>query len=214
MMNGWQNLDKQLKEHSDKAPYKMPVFGASNLNQAGLATGLANDLSNVLEYAHMEWPKIIEELNSPISLPDRYDALLGYSALMESGNLKNPVLHRAKVTSQLYFDLIYFRDRILMLLRQIILQEPGKFGQTKYLCEWLEIVGDNQFAKMIRALRNGFAHGKWAYLPNYSGIVFYPENSPPYTRHEINQDELQLMHVLLYAFQLVFFTLVHAKFPK
>ncbi|MDP2917747.1 MAG: hypothetical protein Q8O16_07465, partial [Dehalococcoidia bacterium] len=51
-----------------------------------------------------------------------------------------------------------------------------------------------------------FAHGKWDYLSGYSGLVFFPEQKPPYSRHEILQEELNLMHVLLYGFQLVFFT--------
>lgn len=213
-MNGWQNLDRQLKELSDTAPHEVPVFSSSNLNQANLATGLASDLSNVLGYYHLEWPSIIEELNLPVSLPDRYDALLGYHALTELGNLPNPVLQRARIVTQLYFDLIYFRDRILIFLRETILKEPNRFGQLKYLPEWLGIVGNNKFAKKVRDLRNGFAHGKWAYLPGYSGLVFYPESVPPYTRHEITQEELHLMHGLLYGFQLVFFVVAQEKFLK
>jgi hypothetical protein len=213
-VNGWQNLNKQLKELSDIVPYKAPVFSSLDLNQADLAAGLARDLSNVLEYARLEWPSIVEELNSPVSLLDRYDALLGYYALTELGNLPDPVLQRARIVTQLYFDLIYFRDRILILLRQIILKEPKRFRQLKYLSEWLEIVGDNQFANKSRALRNGFAHGKWAYLPNYSGLVFYPENKPPYTRHELMQKELHLIHGLLYGFQLVFFVIAREKLSK
>ena len=211
-MNGWKQLNNQLEEISRKAPNDVPVFTCSELNQSKLATGLANDLSEVLGYSHMEWPSIVEELNSPVSLSDRHDALLGYYALTEMGNLSNPVLQRARIVTQLYFDLIYFRDRIMILLRQIISQQPKKFGQLNYLSEWLEIVGDNSFAKKLRALRNGFAHGKWAYLPNYLGLVFYPESTPPYTRYELTQDELNLVHSLLYGFQLVFFVTAKEKF--
>ncbi len=96
--------------------------------------------------------------------------------------------------------------KIFGILRQIVLQQPERFGKLEYLSEWLEIVGDNPFAIKLRAARNGFAHGKWAYLSGYSGLVFFPEQKPPYSRHEILQEELNLMHVLLYGFQLVFFT--------
>ncbi|MBN1693413.1 MAG: hypothetical protein JW845_07660 [Dehalococcoidales bacterium] len=210
-MNGWQNLDKQLEELSVNVSHGVPVFTSSNLDQTRLATGLANDLSNILRYARLEWPDIVDELNSPVALQNRYDALLGYYGLTELGNLPNPVLQRARIITQLYFDLIYFRDRILKYLRKIILQEPARFGQLTYLREWLEIVGDNQFAKKLKALRNGFAHGKWAYLPNYIGLVFYPESNPPYTKHEITQEELQMIHGLLYGFQLVFFVVSREK---
>ena len=204
-MNGWQNLNKQLKELSDSTRYTIPVFSSINLEQSELASGLARDLEFILKYARFEWPSIIEELNSPIALSERYDALLGYHALAQLGNLKDPVLQRARIVTELYFDTIYFRDRILILLHQILSQQPERFGQLKYLSEWLETVGDNPFAKKLRVLRNGFSHGKWAYLPNYSGLVFFPEQNPPYTRYEFTQDELHLIHGLLYGFQLVFF---------
>jgi hypothetical protein len=213
-MNSWNNLDKQLKELSGTAPKEVPVFTSPDLNQAALATGLAHELSKVLEYVRLEWPNILEELNSPVTLQDRYDALLGYSALIELGNLQNPVLQRARIVTQLYFDLIFFRDRILILLQRIVSSEPKRFGELIYLPKWLEIVGDNQFAKKLKALRNGFAHGKWGYLQNYEGLVFYPENLPPYTRYEITQMELNLMHGLLYGFQLVFFTIAREKLIK
>ncbi|MDD4877183.1 MAG: hypothetical protein PHQ86_08680, partial [Dehalococcoidales bacterium] len=128
--------------------------------------------------------------------------------MIELDNFKEPALQRARVITELYFDLIYFRERILNTLRQIILQQPGRFGKLEYLSEWLEIVGDNPFAKKLRAARNGFAHGRWAYLSGFSGLVFFPEQTPPYSRYEILQDELSLMHALLYCFQLIFFTLL------
>ena len=213
-MSEWQHLNRQLRELSDLASNKIPVFGALNLNQDGLASGLAHDLSKVLRYADLEWPSIIEELDVPVSLPERHDALLGYYALTQIGNFKDPVLQRSRVIMQLYFDLIYFRDRILIALRNVILKEPGKFGLLEYLSEWLELVGDNPLARKLKALRNGFAHGKWAYLPGYSGLVFYPEQQAPYSRYEVTQEELNLIHGLLYSFQLVFFTIVNEEILK
>lgn len=210
-MNEWQHLDRQLKELFEATHFEIPVFSSSNLNYTEMATGLANDLRRVLKYARLEWPDIVEELSLPISLSDRYNALLGYYSLKELGNISNPVLQRASVIVQLYFDLIYFRDQILVLLRKIILQSPERFGKLEYLSQWLEIVGDTPFANKLRALRNGFAHGKWAYFPDYSGLVFFPEKSPPYTRHELTQDELNLIHGLLYGFQLVFFQIAREE---
>jgi hypothetical protein len=213
-MNDWQHLNKQLKELSDATPIKVPVFGSLKLNQSELASGLTRDLQSALRYAQLEWPSIVAELNAPVPLSERYDALLGYSALAELGNIKKPGLQRARVITQLYFDLIYFRERILIILRQIILQQPERFGKLEYLSEWLEIVGDNPFAIKLRAVRNGFAHGRWAYLSGFSGLVFFPEQKPPYSRHEILQEELNLMHALLYGFQLVFFTVAKENLLK
>ena len=159
-MTDWHKLDNQLKGLSDTRYVGVPVFGSLKLNQAELASGLSHDLQNVLRYAQMEWPSVIAELNTPVSLSERHDALLGYSALMEFGNIKEPVLQRARIITQLYFDLVYFRDRILDILRKIILTQPERFGKLDYLSEWLEIIGDNPFAIKLRAARNGFAHGK------------------------------------------------------
>ncbi len=36
----------------------------------------------------------------------------------------------------------------------------------------------------------------------------------PYSRHEVTQDELNLMHGLLYGFQLVFFKVAEEEFLK
>jgi len=213
-MNSWQYLNKQLKELSDTASYEVPVFGSTNLNQAELAEGLARDLQILLRHAWMERPSILKELNIPVSLPERYDAILGYYALEQTGNQRDPVLQRARVITELYFDLIYFRDRILSVLHQIILARPEKFGQLEYLSEWLEIVGNNPFAKKIKAMRHGFAHGKWAYLPNYSGLIFFPEPSAPYTRYEVTQEELRLAHGLLYGFQVVFFQIAREELAE
>jgi len=213
-MKEWQYLNKQLRDLSELAPNETPVFSASKLNQAGLASGLAHDLSKVLRYADLEWPSIIEDLDVPVSLPERHNALLGYYALTQKGNFEDPVLQRSRIIVQLYFDLIYFRDRILIALRNVILKEPGRFGLLEYLSEWLELVGDNPLARKLKALRKGFAHGKWAYLPGYSGLVFYPEQQAPYSRYEVAQEEINLIHGLLYSFQLVFFTTINEEILK
>ena len=124
---------------------------------------------------------------------------------MQRGDLDDPILQRAKIITQLYFDLIYFRDRVLVLLRTKIREEPRKFRDVPYLRAWLELVGENEFAGRLKGLRNAFAHGKWSFLPDFSGIVCYPELKTPYTRYQWTQEELATAHVLLYAFQVVFF---------
>jgi len=208
------HLDKQLKALSDSTYFPAPVFRSSNLKQDELASGLGRDIQHLLRYARLECPSIVEELNTPVTLSQRVDALIGYHGLIELGNLESPLLHRAKVITQLYFDLIYFRDRIMLLMKQIISQNAEMFGELLYLSEWLEIIGDNPFAEKIKALRNGFAHGKWAYLPDFSGLVCFPEHNSPYTRYEVQQDELHLMHGLLYGIQIVFFQVASQEFKE
>jgi hypothetical protein len=148
------------------------------------------------------------ELNNPIALADRYDCLLGYFALMQTGDFTEPVLQRSKVINQLYFDLIYFRDRILVLLKKIVDKKSSMFGNTPYLSEWLLLVGNSEFSKRLRALKNAFAHGKWAFLPDFTGIICYPELDYPYTEYRFSQEDLGIIHALIYSFQIVFFTVL------
>lgn len=205
-MSNWRHLDRQLKSVADAATGTMvdvPVFRSPQLNQSALASGLDSDLHRTLRVARLEWPTVVEELNSPVTLRERHDALIAYHHLMERGDFADPVLQRARIITQLYFDLVYFRDRVMVLLREKVGKRPPKFAGIPYLSEWLELVGGGDFAGRIKSLRNGFAHGKWSFLPDFSGIACYPGQQAPYTRCELTQLDLGVAHALLYAFQLV-----------
>ena len=130
---------------------------------------------------------------------------------MQMGDFCDPVLQRAKIVSQLYFDLVYFRDRVLILLHETLSKINGASDSFPYLHEWLRLLVDVrqcQYAIRLRRLRNGFAHGKWEYLSDYSGIACYPDREPPGDRYEFTQDEISIAHSLIYAFQIVFFSVV------
>ena len=199
------HLDQQLEQFSKHAPADSPVFNTCKLDQSRLASNLATDIKQVLIYALMEWPEIIQELNSPISVHQRYDALVGYFHLMQRGDPKDPIYLRSKIITQLYFDLIYFRERVIDLLRRKIAEQHNHFGKAPYLAEWVEITGDNVFSQRLKALRNGFAHGKWEFSQDYDGIICYPELIEPYNKYEFSQSELEIIHVLVYAFIVVLF---------
>jgi hypothetical protein len=201
----WSRLDEQLADFSPYASLDSPVFGCHELVQHQLASGLADDLTRILNYARAEWPSFREELEDPITLQQRRDALDGYFHLMQMGDSDNPILQRSRIIAQFYFDIIYFREQILWRLKAMI-GTPGKFGHVPYAASWLELAGEGDLAKKLKSLRNGFAHGKWAYLQDYSGIVCYPEQTRPYTQIVIRQEELGTVHALMYSFQVVFFT--------
>ncbi|GMT42041.1 MAG: hypothetical protein IEMM0002_0452 [bacterium] len=204
-MTDWNILDEQLKHFSKLAPDHTPVFSSNQLDQSKLASGLATDITQVLKCFNTEWPETIEELNDPVSINQRYDALVGYYHLMEIGDLKFPILSRSRTINQLYFDLVYFRDRVVYLLRDKISEQKDRFGDVHYLSEWLGIIGDNEFGKKLNALRNGFAHGKWEFFSNYKGIICYPGRQSPYKKYEFPKEELDRIHALIYAFIVVFF---------
>jgi hypothetical protein len=204
-MSEWPNFDHQLEGMASPVVSDIPVLRPSSLNPSILASGLARDLRYVFRRLHQELPTLINDLNTPVTLQQRYDALQGYVQLVEQGDSADPVIQRARLVTQLYFDLTYFRDQVLILVRRKLLEQGGLLESAPYLSEWLKIVGGSPFAEEIRALRNGFAHGKWAFLPGYLGIVCYPERTPPYSRYEFSEDRLALIHRLIYAFLIVFF---------
>lgn len=207
-MSQWSEIDGQLNDILFPRPRSLELFSHDDFDQSQLATQLASDLETFFERSEQKDDRLLDDLNSPVSLLNRRDALEGYFHLMQSGDIIDPVLQRARIVSQLYFDLIYFRDRVLILLYQYAQQLVDAEKEYPHLMEWLQLVGDNDFALKIRSLRNGFAHGKWHYLPDFSGIVCYPERNPPYSRHEFSQDDLGLIHALFYAFQVVLFSLI------
>jgi len=125
--------------------------------------------------------------------------------LMQRGDIKDPVMQRARIITQFYFDFVYFRDQVLILFRRMLSDRSQELSGTDYLREWCELVGDGDFAKRLRSLRNGFSHGKWGFLPTYDGIYCYAEPKPPYSRCEWTNLEVGVAHLLLYGFQVVLF---------
>lgn len=204
-MDNYSRLDEQLRQMTTIPGVEhLPVFCSSSLDKGKLASLLADEVRALLS-RFGEWRELIEELNKPISVIDRHEVLIGYHLLMERGDLTDPVLQRARIISQLYFDLLYFRDTIFIILRKRLNELGDVSRDYPNMKEWLELFGDGDFARRLRSLRNGFAHGRWSYLSDYSGIICYPEQNPPYTPHLWTQKELGYAHALLYSFQCVLF---------
>jgi len=215
VQSNWAGLDRQLAVQAETATPGTPVLGSERLSKVALATGLARDLQQVLRYALHEWPDVIRELNQPVSLKDRYEALSAYFYFMQLGDFPHPALQRTRIVLQLYFDLVYFRNSIMERLRRVICRLPARFGTLSYLTSWLELVGGGPYAGRLKVPRNAVAHGTWAFTEDFSAIVAYDErNTNPSLRSvRWRQKEPGEVHALLYAFHIVLFTVAKDEDP-
>ncbi|MBU0692099.1 hypothetical protein KKH18_09855 [bacterium] len=204
-MEKYQAMDLQLAQVADTCTESIPVLSSVGLEKARLASALGEEIADLLSFALNEWKELMEELDSPIAITERHEMLIGYYHLMQSGDISDPIMQRARIISQFYFDLVYFRDAVFMMIRKRISNVQDHKTRFKNLIEWLQLFGDSEYWERLRALRNGFAHGRWSFMPDYSGIICYPEMKPPYTPHLWIQNDLRIAHSLLYCLQCVFF---------
>jgi len=204
-MNKYHALDSQLAKITDSCSEQIPVLSSTELDKTKLASALGEEIAELLSFALTEWNELAEELNSPVAINDRHEMLIGYHLLMQKGDIEDSIWTRAKIITQFYFDLMYFRDAMFMIIRKRLSGIGGYKDKFPNLQEWLRLFGDCDYWEKLRALRNGFAHGRWCFLTDYSGIICYPEMKPPYTPHLWRQDDLHIAHSLLYCLQCVFF---------
>lgn len=119
-------------------------------------------------------------LRAEISIPpERYlDEMTAFQAWMElaSGNETNPVVVRAQVITELYVGFVWLRDALLTPLAAAI---PA--STTALVVDYLST--DDR-----RHLRNAVSHGRWTYLPDFSGLEYW--DGKPLERSEVSSETL------------------------
>lgn len=121
--------------------------------------------------------------------PDRYvEELLAFQGWIEIArqNRDNPSVVRAQVMTELYVSFVWLKDSVMKPASEVLL------GGTFDAVETFLRTGQR------RLLRNAIAHGRWCYLPDFSGLEYWAEPSrhQPHERFEIDQRELGLWRVL------------------
>ncbi len=146
------NLDNQVYKFQEELTSEL---GLSQIEAIRVCSTIATEISSLPS-------KIIKNFihESVIPLSVRHEELKAFQGWMEiSNNLKNPFVTRAQLITQNYVCFIYLKDSCF----EFLARKMPKSTMTSKCCKFL--VSGN-----VRKFRNGFAHGNWSYLPDFSGI--------------------------------------------
>jgi len=122
--------------------------------------------------------------------PERYrEELWAFQQWVEHArcHAHNPAVVRAQVMTELYVAFVWLRDSLLKPTKEVM---PA--GSTFEAIETF-LRGGNR-----RLLRNAVAHGRWTYLPDFSGIEYWaePMRGRPLARYMVRQEELGAWQLL------------------
>ena len=161
-------LDKQLAAPSAQ------VCGLSVRSRSHLATEIYSEV-----VAMSEAKLNVLRLSIAIA-PEAYlDEMVAFEAWMDLARASTaPPVVRATVMTELYVAFVWLRDALLDPLRKAL--NPQSI--TASVIDFLR--SDER-----RALRNAVAHGRWTYLPDFSGLEYW-DGRPTLVRREIEQSVL------------------------
>lgn len=77
-------------------------------------------------------------------------------------SISGPAVNRAQVITQNYVCFVYLREAWFEELGRVMSVGTA----TACCCQFL-------LSDPLRRFRNGFAHGNWRYLPDFSGLEFW-----------------------------------------
>ena len=128
-------------------------------------------------------------LSLPIP-PERYvEELTAFQEWMDiaHANASNPVIVRAQVMTELYVAFVWLRDSVMKPTAAAV------GGETAFATVEQFLSGGRR-----RALRNAIAHGRWCYLPDFSGLEYWaePTRGQPHERFEITGTDLDAWQLL------------------
>lgn len=122
--------------------------------------------------------------------PERYaEELTAFQAWMDVAHAShtNPVIVRAQVMTELYVAFVWLRDSLMKPTTAVLSKETAFAIVEKFLSSGRR-----------RTLRNAIAHGRWCYLPDFSGLECWaePSRGQPLQRFEISQSDLGAWQML------------------
>lgn len=173
-------LDQQLLE--GRRASEVPNLPDAAWNRiattiAGEVEGLATDAVALL-------------LHSLPVAPERYrEELVAFQAWMNLAHdhRDNPVVVRAQVMTQLYVSFVWLRDSVMRPVAAAL--PPDSVFVT---------VEDFLRTGQRRLLRNAIAHGRWCYLPDFSGLEYWaePTRGVAPSRYEVSGEDLETWQLL------------------
>lgn len=122
--------------------------------------------------------------------PDRYvEEITAFQAWMDIAyaNAGNPAIVRAQVMTELYVAFVWLRDSLMKPIAAAASDQSAFAVVERFISSGLR-----------RTLRNAVAHGRWCYLPDFSGLECWaePTQGQPHERFEISQTDLDAWQLL------------------
>lgn len=122
--------------------------------------------------------------------PERYvEELTASQAWMDiaHANPSNAVLVRAQVMTELYVAFVWLRDSVMRPAAQAVSEQAVLVAVEAFLSSGPR-----------RMLRNAVAHGRWCYLPGFTGLECWaePSRGQPHQRFELSQTDLGAWQLL------------------
>jgi len=122
--------------------------------------------------------------------PERYvEELTAFQAWMDMAhaNADNPVIVRAQVMTELYVAFVWLRDSLMKPTAAVVSDQTAFATVEQFLSSGRR-----------RTLRNAIAHGRWCYLPDFSGLECWaePTRGQPHERFEITRADLGAWQLL------------------
>lgn len=122
--------------------------------------------------------------------PERYvEELTAFQAWMDvaRANAANPAIIRAQVMTELYVAFVWLRDSLMKPVAACAPEDSVVGIVHRFLS-----------TDRRRLLRNAIAHGRWCYLPDFTGLECWaePSRGERHQRFEIAQTELDAWQLL------------------
>lgn len=126
-----------------------------------LATTIYNEITGLDE-------AVANQLRLSVLIPpERYvEELTAFQAWMDiaHANADNPVIVRAQVMTELYVAFVWLRDSLMKPAAAAVSDQTAFATVEQFLSSGRR-----------RTLRNAIAHGRWCYLPDFSGLECWAE---------------------------------------
>lgn len=125
----------------------------------------------------------------PIPLEHYVEEMTAFQSWMDisRSNAGNPAIVRAQVMTELYVAFVWLRDSVMKPIAAVLDDQTAFATVEKFLRSGRR-----------RAFRNAIAHGRWYYLPDYSGLEYWAasRSGQQHERFEITRADLEAWQLL------------------
>lgn len=163
----WDNLDRQMTAYRTKL---MDDLGLDKTASNNLASVISIEIENVLSLRVSDVQNVFE----PVSALHIFEEINSFQTWMDiTNNVRQPSIVRVQVIVQNYICFLYLNDVLFKKISRIV--PVGSV--TEICCKYLT-------SGPVRAFRNAFAHGKWQYNDDFTGLIYWDWDDPKTRRNK------------------------------